>query len=88
MVNSGIKREAYHIRWGDPLSATCDIHRTHELHRDLWNVRTETVSRIKCDDRCYILEARVVGYENENRVFEREFKRSIRRLVEPEATDG
>ena len=77
MLNSGIKRERYTIREDDPLSATAELHWTHELGRGEWQVRTETVGNMWCDRDYFYLKTRVEAYEGERLVFEKE--RQVRR---------
>lgn len=81
LIISTIKRERYTIQADDPLSATCEVHWRQELRRGEWKVNTETEAAMSCDADYYHLNAQVTASEGERCVMQRDFQRSIARLL-------
>ncbi len=81
----GLKRESYRLLSDDPTSATASFHWTQELERGDWQVRTETQSQLTCSRTHFHLQAKVLAFEQEQKVFEKQWSKSIRR--EPNAGD-
>ena len=71
--------ERYRIVEDDPLSCEAEVTWTWIFKRAGWNIRTETRTKVVCDKRDFIVTARLAAYENERRVFERDFTERIRR---------
>ncbi len=75
----GLKRETYRLSPEDTTSATASFHWTQELERDGWRIRTETETQLTCSRTHFHLHAKVQAFEQDRRVFEKEWSRSIRR---------
>ncbi len=71
--------ERYRIVEHDPLSCEAEVTWTWLFERDGWNIRTEMRTKVVCDKRDFIVSARLEAFENEQRVFERDFAERIRR---------
>jgi len=71
--------ERYRIVEGEPLSCEAEVTWTWLFERGDWNIRTETRTQVRCDKRHFIVSARLEAFENEQRVFERDFSQRIRR---------
>lgn len=80
LVNEGIKRETYEIKWGDPLSNTAVFHWTQKVERDDWQTRTETHTSLHNDARHYYLTARVEAFIENESVWEKDWQVKIGRL--------
>ncbi len=79
-IESGIAgRESYGITNGGPLSAWARTHWTTETGRGDWRVRTESWSAMRADDSTFYLEAELVAFENEHKVFHNRWERAIPR---------
>lgn len=77
-----IARETYHIMPDDPGSARCETHWTEVVARDGLRLRTETFIEQRCDAGSFTVNARLEAYENDERVFEREWsEQATRNLV-------
>jgi hypothetical protein len=79
LVSGGIAREHWTIHPDDPLSAHGSTHWTSTLSRDGWSLRTETYSAMRSDADTFHLTGRVVAYEGDTLVFERDFSEEVPR---------
>ena len=79
LVNGGIARETWTIDPADPLSAEGETHWTQTLSRNEWSVRTETFTKMRSDALNYHLTGRIVAYEGETLVLERNFEEIVPR---------
>ena len=77
-VGSGYTEE-YRIRPNDSLSARVVISWFQELSRNDWCVRTESDYRQTCDKDHFYVDATVRGYEDGEKVFDKCWKRVIKR---------
>ncbi|MEM7332984.1 MAG: CocE/NonD family hydrolase [Chloroflexota bacterium] len=80
MINDGIKRESYSIEWGNPLSAQASIHWTQIVARGDWEIRTETKTTLACDAQAFHLTAQVTAYENDQKVWDKQWQTNLPRL--------
>jgi uncharacterized protein len=79
-IETGIAgRESYGITNGDPLSAWAKTHWTTETGRGDWRVRTESWSAMRADATTFYLEAELVAFENDRKVFHNRWERAIPR---------
>jgi predicted acyl esterase len=79
LVTGSVGRETHSIRPDDASSARMTTHWTQELERDNWRVRTEAFSEMTSTATEFRLKARIEAYEDEKRVFEKEFDETIPR---------
>ncbi len=79
LVTGSIAREIWTIDPVDPLSAEGETHWTQTLSRNEWSVRTETFTKIRSDAQNFYLTGRIVAYEGDALVFERNFEETIAR---------
>lgn len=79
LVNGGVAREVWRIDPIDPLSAEGETHWTQTLSRNEWSVRTETFTKMRSDAQNFHLTGRIVAYEGETLVFERNFEEIVAR---------
>ena len=74
-----ICRVTHRILPDDPLSARAETHWTETLGRGDWRVRCESRTKMWSDRDNFHIEASLEAFEGDERVFEREWTRSIRR---------
>ncbi|MDU8927495.1 CocE/NonD family hydrolase [Alisedimentitalea sp. MJ-SS2] len=79
LVSGGMARERWSIHPDDPLSAKGETHWTEEVERDGICLRTETFAEMTSDLTHFHFSARLEAYENDIKVFDKEFKDRIRR---------
>ena len=79
LVSGSVARESWTIHPADPLSARGEAHWTQTLSRGEWAIRTEAFSRMRCDARNFHLTGRLLAYEGDSLVFERNFDELIAR---------
>jgi hypothetical protein len=79
LVTGSVARELWKIDFADPLSAECETHWTQTLSRNEWSVRTETFTKMRSDAQNFYLTGRILAYEGDTLVFERNFEESIAR---------
>jgi uncharacterized protein len=83
-IETGIVgRESYGITNGDPLSAWAKTHWTTETGRTTetgaWRVRTESWHAMRADATTFYLEAELVAFEDDRKVFHNRWERAIAR---------
>ncbi len=81
LVNSETARETYSINTNDPLSCHAITHWTEEFERDQWNVRTETKTEMWADSNNFYIKAHMQAFEGTEKVFSREWERSVARKL-------
>ena len=74
-----ISRVTHRIRGDDPLSARAETHWTETVSRGDWRVRCESRTMMWSDRDNFHIEASLEAFEGDERVFEREWTRSVRR---------
>lgn len=74
-----IARELWTIDPADPLSAHGETHWTQTLSRGDWSIRTEAFSTMRSDAENFHLTGRIVAYEGDKLIFERDFDETIPR---------
>lgn len=79
LVAEACSTERYRIVEDDPLSCTAEVTWTWCFERRDWRIRTEMRTSVECDQRHFIVTARLEAYEGDTRVFERDFAARIRR---------
>ncbi len=79
LVTGSTARENWTIDPTDPLSAEGDTHWTQTLSRGSWSVRTETFTRMRSDLLSFHLTGRILAYEGDALVFERNFSEIVAR---------
>lgn len=79
LVSGGIARETWQIKADDPLSARASLHWTSEMQRDALTARTETWSWMSSDLDHFYLSARIEAWENDELIFEKNFRETIKR---------
>jgi uncharacterized protein len=79
LVAEARSTERYTIVEDDPLSATAEVTWTWEFERKDWRIRTESSTHVACTRGEFIVRARLEAYENERRVFERDFEERVPR---------
>lgn len=79
LVHGELARETWTIHPDDPLSARGETHWTQTYGRDGWSVRTETFTTMTSTRDTFHLTARIIAYEGELIVFERDFDEIIPR---------
>ena len=79
LATQDIRDETWSIAPDDPLSMIRASTWTCVAKRDGWSVRTVSTSTLHCTEGEWVTEAEVVAYEGENRIFEKHFKKRIRR---------
>ena len=78
----GVGRENYSIMPDDPLSAKMETHWTETRKRGRWDVRMETYGRLTATKTHWRVWAKIEAYEGKKRVFVKEFKEEIPRLLQ------
>ena len=71
--------ECWSIKPDDPLSATATSTYSCFMQRDDWQIRTVSISNLRCDRERYYLDAKVLAYEDDKLVNERSWERVIDR---------
>lgn len=71
--------ERYSVIEGDPLSATAEVTWTWTFERGDWRIRTESLTRVTCTKRDFVISAKLSAYEGDETVFSREFEERVRR---------
>ncbi len=79
MMNDGVKRERYRIKWDDVTSTTAEFHWTHQLGRGDWQVRTETKTKLTSDAEHHTITGLVTAYEGERELLTRRWSCKIPR---------
>ncbi|MCX7559059.1 CocE/NonD family hydrolase [Sulfitobacter sp. F26204] len=79
LINGSIARERWSIHPDDPCSARGECHWTDEIERDGIRLRTEARCAMTCDATHFHLKARIVAFENDKPVYERDVIDSIER---------
>ncbi|QPC85547.1 CocE/NonD family hydrolase [Mesorhizobium sp. NBSH29] len=79
LVNGSIARESWSIDPSNPLSAEGETHWSQTLSRSEWSVRTETFTKMRSNAETFHLTGRILAYEGEKLVFERNFEESVAR---------
>ncbi len=72
LISGGVAREWWTIHPDDPLSARARTHWTEEVERDDARIRTETHAEMWADATHFHLSGRLLAYENDRLVYERE----------------
>ena len=79
---SEMARETYRVAPFDGSSSEATFHWTETLARPGWSIRTETRTRLTCDEHDFFIDAEIDAYHNDIRIFSRNWHRSVpRRLV-------
>ena len=79
---SAIARETYRVTPFDGTSCEAFFHWTETLSRSDWSVRTETRTRLTCDEKQFYIDAEIDAYHGDVRLFSRNWHRAIpRRFV-------
>jgi uncharacterized protein len=71
--------ETYSITAGDPLSARAEILHDARFQREDWSVRVRTMTRLSCDERAFLIEGELEGFEDGRSVFRREYRSAVPR---------
>jgi len=71
--------EVWTIRDGDPLSATGRVERVCVTSREGWETRTVSTCALSCTASDWVIEARVVAFENGEEVSDKTFAKRIPR---------
>jgi putative CocE/NonD family hydrolase len=79
LATGSVARELWTIDPADPLSAAGETHWTQTLSRNEWSVRTETFTKMRSDAQNFHLTGRILAYEGDELVFERNFEESVAR---------
>lgn len=79
LISGGWMKEAWSIYSDDPLSAKVAAEWEHEGGREGQMWRTHTVSEMSADQSHFFLKARIEAYENEEKVFEKDYTDKIPR---------
>ncbi len=79
LVTGSRMSERWTIRPDDPLSARAEIWWEQTLSRGDWSVRTEARSSMRSDAGSFHLAARLEAWEGSDRVFERDFAKTVTR---------
>jgi hypothetical protein len=82
MIIHSAGRESYSILPDDPLSAKMETHWTEERRRGTWNTRTETYGRMTVTRTHWVIWGRIEAFEGKKKVFEKEFDKTIPRLLQ------
>jgi putative CocE/NonD family hydrolase len=82
LESGSLTEEIWSIHPDDPLSARANIRWEQTLKRGDWSIRTETSSAMWSDEMHFHLTGKVVAYEADSIIFEREYADTIeRRLI-------
>lgn len=73
--------QRYRIVEGDPLSASIEYRAGFAFARDDWQVRTESLLAVTCDETQFHLDGRITGYEGTDVVSERTWEEDIPRIA-------
>ena len=73
--------QRYAITEGDPLSARAEYRAGFTFARGDWRVRTESELVVTCDASHFLLRGRIAAYEDEKRVFARDWDVKIPRVA-------
>ena len=73
--------QRYTITEGDPLSAEIYYQATFSFAREKWDVQTNSELTVTCDAENFYLKGKIEAFEDEHRVFDREWDLKIRRTV-------
>ena len=73
------RRETWSVAWDDPKRLEGVTHLSSRRRRGDWEVRTETHGRLTTDGDDWILEHRLEAYVGQERVFAREWRKTIPR---------
>ena len=73
--------QKYTIVDGDPLSACIEYKSDFSFEREGWDIRTQSKLKTTCDAFNFILRGRILGFENGQQVFIRDWNIKIPRLV-------
>ena len=79
LTSGSIARETWTIDPANSLSAHGETHWTQTLSRNKWSVRTETFTTMRSDAENFYLTGRIVAYESDVLVFERNFEETVAR---------
>jgi putative CocE/NonD family hydrolase len=71
--------ERYSIADGDPTTERTEMRRTVTFERGAWRTRVETLVDVTCDARSFHLVARLEAFDNDQRIFERDWRETIPR---------
>lgn len=74
-----IGTETYSMPWFDPAAATAEARRLVRLERAGWECEVKTVSRLGFEGDFYIFEGHLEAAENQRTIFQREWKKKVRR---------
>ncbi|BCH05729.1 peptidase S15 (plasmid) [Mesorhizobium sp. 131-2-5] len=74
-----IGKETYSMPWLDPASATAEARRHVRLERAGWDCEVKTFSRLGFEEEFYVFEGHLEGIENKKIIFQREWKKKVRR---------
>jgi hypothetical protein len=72
-------QEGFHITEGDPLSATAEMRRRFELQRGELRLATDERLALACDARDFIVTASLEAFEDDTRIFSRQWHERIPR---------
>ena len=73
--------QKYTIVEGDPLSACIEYESGFSFQRGDWDVKTKSELIATCNASDFILKARILGFENDQQVFVRDWDVKIPRLI-------
>ena len=73
--------QKYTIVDGDPLSACIEYKSDFSFEREGWYIRTRSRLKTTCDASNFILKGRILGFENGQQVFIRDWNVKIPRLI-------
>ncbi len=79
LATGEIARVTHRIRADDPTSARAETHWTETLCRGDWRVRCESRTTMWSDRDNFHIAAKLEAFEGDEKVFEREWTRSVRR---------
>jgi hypothetical protein len=79
LISGSKSREWWSIHPDDPLSARAKTHWTEEVERDDLRMRTETHAEMRADSEAFHLKGRLMAYENDVLIYEREIEDVIPR---------
>jgi hypothetical protein len=79
MIAGSIARERWTIHPGDPLSARASLHWSDEMERGDIKLRTETYSEMWSDESNFYLTARLIAFEGNEKIYERDIEDQIPR---------
>jgi putative CocE/NonD family hydrolase len=79
LISGSVARERWSIHPDDPVSARGTTHWTDEMERDGLVLRTEATAEMWCDARSFYLSGRLMAFENDQLIYERDFDDNIPR---------